>query len=187
MKLKMEIGELRTENGRLSIFCFPFSILILLLLVSSCSLKKKLPSPMAHAADYQWMTAKMSGEITQVSNLSSFTFTGALRMRRDSTVWLSASTMGMEAVRVLLTNDSVFMMNRFEKTYLAEPNSTLVQTMPIPSLQETQTLLLGNGSSDHVEIQWGPYTAKIRYSDIQWDTPTTFPIKINENYERIKL
>jgi hypothetical protein len=38
-----------------------------------------------------------------------------------------------------------------------------------------------------VELQFGPYTAKIRYSDIHWDEPTTFPIKINESYERMKL
>ena len=140
---------------------------------------------MAHVADYQWMTAKMSGELKVESG--EFSFTGNLRMRRDSTIWMSISAfMGMESIRTLITQDSVVLVNRMNQTYLAEPLSTMTQTMQTPSLQETQALLLGDGSADHVEIQWGPYIAKIRYSDIQWDEPTSFPIKINKNYERVR-
>lgn len=166
----------------------------MLLLVASCSFKKKLVSPMAHAVDYEWMTAKMNGELTLTDHHSPLAFTGQLRMRRDSIIWVSATLMGMEAVRVLVTTDSVFMINRLEKTYLAEPFST-VETMCTSSpLVKTETmctsslqaLLLGNGTNDTVVIPWGPYTAKIHYTDIQWDIPTTFPIKINENYERMR-
>ena len=172
---------------------------ILLLLLTSCHARKKLVSPMAHAADYEWMSAKVSGEISLSSQLylpsvgeglrrSALSFTGSLRMRRDSTVWLSASAfMGVENARIRVTNDSVIVLNRVNQTYLAEPVSTVVQTMQAPSLQELQAMLLGDGSSDHVEIQWGGYSAKIKYDDIQWDEPTTFPMKINKKYERVKL
>ena len=154
-------------------------------LVSSCDSKKKLVSPMAHVADYQWMTAKMSGTLNVESGALSFT--GNLRMRRDSTIWISASAfMGMESIRTLVTQDSVILVNRMNQTYLAEPISIMAQTVQAPSLREIQALLLGDGSTDHVEIQWGPYIAKIRYSDIQWDEPTSFPMKINKNYERVK-
>ena len=159
--------------------------MVMLSLLSSCDSTKKVVSPMAHVADYQWMTAKMSGELKVESG--EFPFTGNLRMRRDSTIWISISAfMGMESIRTLITQDSVVLVNRLNQTYLAEPLSTMTQTMQTPSLQETQALLLGDGSADHVEIQWGPYIAKIRYSDIQWDEPTSFPIKINKNYQRIK-
>lgn len=159
--------------------------MVLLSLLSSCDSTKKVVSPMAHVADYQWMTAKMSGELKVESG--EFSFTGNLRMRRDSTIWMSISAfMGMESIRTLITQDSVVLVNRMNQTYLAEPLSTMTQTMQTPSLQETQALLLGDGSADHVEIQWGPYIAKIRYSDIQWDEPTSFPIKINKNYERVR-
>ena len=115
-------------------------------------------------------------------------FTGTLRMRRDSAVWISAAAMlGMESVRTLVTQDSVIMVNRLNQTYLAEPLATVMEIFQTPSLRELQNKLLGNGTDDHVELQWGPYTAKIRYSDIQWDEPTTFPIKINKKYERVKL
>lgn len=170
------------RKTHLSSFTFLLSMVIFLLLVSSCGSKKKLVSPMAHAANYEWMTAKMNGELSVTSQSTPFSFTGQLRMRHDSTIWVSASVMGVEAVRARVTNDSVLMVNRFEKTYLAEP----LETLGTSSLQDFQSLLL-NGVSDTVVIPWGPYTARIRYSDIQWDIPTTFPIKINNHYERMKL
>ena len=140
---------------------------------------------MAHAANYEWMTAKMNGELKAENG--ELSVSGSIRMRRDSTIWISASAfMGMESIRTLITQDSVFVVNRMNQTYLAEPLAAMVETTQVPSLQEIQALLLGNGASDHVEIQWGPYTGKIRYSDIHWDEPTTFPIKINKNYERVK-
>lgn len=156
-----------------------WAALLLLLLGASCTSKKKLVSPAPHA-DYQWMTAKINGEVSIPSDFSTFTFTGTLKMRRDSIVWVSASViMGMESVRALVNQDSVFVINRMNQTYVAEP-------VPI-TLQEIQSLLFGDGTADHVEIQYGPYTAKIRYSDIHWNEPTTFPLKINKKYERMKL
>ena len=161
-------------------------------LLSSCDSTKKVVSPMAHVVDYQWMTAKMSGELGVRSEelgvgSGEWSFTGNLRMRRDSTIWLSVSAfMGMESLRTLITQDSVVLLNRMNQTYLSEPISAVSETYHVASLQEVQALLLGDGSADHVEIQWGPYIAKIRYSDIRWNEPTSFPIKINKNYQRIK-
>ena len=159
---------------------------VILSLMASCTSKKKLVSPMAHVADYEWMSAKMTMDITapgaEFNNVS-----GNLRMRRDSTVWISASAfMGMESLRTLVTQDSVIFINRMNQAYLAEPLSAVASMSQGASLQDIQALLLGDGSSDHVELQWGPYIAKIRYSDIHWDEPVGFPIKINKNYERIK-
>lgn len=157
---------------------------VILLLVASCTSRKKMVS-MSKVADYQWMNAKMTIDVA-VPGMELNNISGMLRMRRDSTVWFSASAaLGVESVRTLITQDSVILINRVNQTYLAEPISA-IKTMPAPSLQEIQTMLLGDGSSDHVEIQFGPYTAKIRYSDIQWDEPVKFPIKINKSYERIK-
>lgn len=184
MKRRTENGELRTENGErrtfhfsFSVFRFPLSVLLIAFLFASCSTRKKLVTPATHA-DYQWMTAKMNGElITENGDIS---FTGSVRMRRDSVVWLSASALlGMENVRTLVTQDSVFLLNRLEQTYLAEP-------LPDITLREIQSKLAGSGTADHVEIQYGSYTAKIKYSEVHWDEPTTFPFKINKNYERIR-
>ena len=185
------------KPSRFSLFTLHFSFftLILLFLLSSCTSKKKLVSPMAHAADYEWMNAKITGEINVASDdtsltspLSPLAFTGSLRMRRDSTVWLSVSAlMGMEGIRALITQDSVFVINRMNQTYFAEPFSAVAQTAHVSSLQEVQAMLLGDGTSEHVAMRFGLYTAKIHYSDIQWNTPIEFPLKINKKYERIKL
>lgn len=159
--------------------------MVMLSLLSSCDSTKKVVSPMAHVADYQWMTAKISGELKVESE--EFSFTGNLRMRRDSTVWMSISAfMGMESIRTLVTQDTVVLVNRMNQTYLEEPFSAVAQMYGVASFQEIQARLLGDGSADHVEIQWGPYIAKIRYTDIHWDEPTSFPIKINKNYERVR-
>lgn len=189
------------NKGRLTIGLVVMAT-VWLLLASSCTAKKKLISPMAHAASYEWMSAKMNGELktenaerktenadsTFRSPFSVLRFTGSLRMRRDSTIWISASAlMGIENVRALITQDSVFLINRMNQTYLAEPFSAMEETMGTPSFQELQSTLLGNGTSEYVEIQYGPYTAKIQYSDIHWDEPTTFPMKINKKYERMVL
>lgn len=113
-------------------------------------------------------------------------------MRRDSTIWISASAMmGMESLRTLITQDSVIVINRLNQTYIAEPFLVALVALPesfhATSLHDCQAVLLGNGASDRVKIQFGPYTAHIHYTDIQWDVPTSFPIKINKKYERIKL
>ena len=158
-----------------------------LLLVASCSPRKKLVKPTPET-DFEWMTAKMTMDVAspgmEMNNVS-----GMLRMRRDSALWISASAMlGMESVRTLITQDSVFLINRFDQTYLIEPYPVAAEKMHLPAtFQEIQALLLGDRSIDHVELQFGPYRAKIKYSDVHWDEPTTFPIKINKNYERVKL
>ena len=183
-------NSLRIVEG----FAVPFSILILLLVLfaASCTCHKKLVKPEDHS-DFQWMTAKMQIEIgtndTLTSHLSPLTLSGAVRIRRDSAIWMSVSALlGMESVRALMTQDSVVVINKMAQTYLFEPISTVAKRIPIPAtIQEAQALLLGDGTSDQVEIRYKSYRAKIRYSDIHWDEPTTFPVKINKNYERMKL
>ena len=161
--------------------------LSILTLAASCTSKKKLVSPLAHASHYEWMSAKMNGELIAENEV--WPFSGILRMRCDSTIWISASAlMGLESVRTLITHDSVIMINRMNQTYLAETLEEACRGVALSpmTVRDFQSMLLGNGTSDHVELQYGPYTAKILYSDIRWDEPTTFPMKINKKYERIK-
>ena len=158
--------------------------LVLLLLGASCSSKKKLVNTQPATVDYEWMTAKATMDLSapgaEFKNVS-----GIVQMRRDSVIWISASAfMGMENVRALVTQDSVVMINRVDQTYFVEPLEEVAAKFQWPAtLREIQAKLLG----EHAELRFGPYTAKIRYSDIHWNEPTTFPIKINKNYERIKL
>ena len=114
---------------------------------------------------------------------------GTLRMRRDSVIWISVSPMmGLEGLRALVTKDSILVVDRVDKTYLYESLDYLVSQWNISQdFEEFQRMLLGEGDMDHVVLHFGIYNAKIKYSDIHWDEPTTFPIKINNKYQRINL
>lgn len=158
---------------------------VILLLVASCTSRKPLVPPVG-PPDYQWMSARMNGKLQMASG--EMNFSGTVRMRRDSVVWMSVTAlMGMESARALITQDSVVFVNRMDQTYLAEPYADVAGRLHLPpTLQETQATLLGNGTDGPVEIQFGPYRARIQYTDVHWDEPTVFPMRINQNYERVR-
>ena len=143
------------------------------------------------------MTANL--DIQAEGNGMSFdNLSGQLRMRNDSIVWLSVTaTMGVEVLRAKVSNDSVWILNRMEKTYLADPLDSLCAKVGMPlSLPLVQTLLLDNNEGvPPVENQMvqlktfvmGNMAAKIRYKNIKLDEKTTFPLKITEKMERMRL
>lgn len=71
---------------------------------------------------------------------------GQLRMKNDSVVWLSvALPVGLEVVRAMITHDSVFVINRTEKTYIKESIKNFKQIpSPITDLKFIQAILVGN-------------------------------------------
>lgn len=69
----------------------------------------------------------------------------ALRLRRDSIIWVSASLVGIEGVRAILTPDSVRVINRLEKTYFTGGYDYLSKLLNVPvSFAQMQALLLGD-------------------------------------------
>jgi len=66
---------------------------------------------------FDWFTAKFSAEYQNKDNKTSFN--GQIRIRKDSMIWLSLTPMlGIEAMRLMITQDSVKMINRLNNTYL---------------------------------------------------------------------
>ena len=172
------------------------ALLALLLAATSCASRKKTVAPTPKQA-FEWMTANL--DIQAEGNGMSFdNLSGQLRMRRDSIVWLSVTaTMGVELLRAKVSNDSVWVLNRMEKTYLAEPLDSLGAKVGMPlSLPLVQTLLLDNNEGvPPVENQMvqlktfvmGNMAAKIRYKNVKLDEKTTFPLKITDKMERMRL
>ena len=172
------------------------ALLALLLAATSCASRKKTVAPTPPQA-FEWMTANL--DIQAEGNGMSFdNLTGQLRMRNDSIVWLSVTaTMGVEVLRAKVSNDSVWVLNRMEKTYLAEPLDSLCAKVGMPlSLPLVQTLLLDNNEGvPPVENQMvqlktfvmGNMAAKIRYKNVKLDEKTTFPLKITDKMERMRL
>ena len=171
-------------------------LLGIVLLASACSARKKMVQPTPQQS-FEWLTAKL--DIQAEANGQSFNdLSGQLRMRKDSIVWLSVTaTMGVEVLRAKVSNDSVWILNRLEKTYLAEPLDTLALQLGMPlSLPWLQNLLLDNNEglvpveNQTVQLKsfaYGSYSAKLKYSNIKLDEKTTFPFKITDKMERFRL
>ena len=175
---------------------FVIGFVAFLLLATSCVSRKKTIQPPQPQA-FEWMTANLSIQ-AEGNGLTFDDLSGQLRMRKDSLVWLSVTaTMGVEALRAKVSNDSIWILNRLEKTYLAEPLDTVSAQLGIPlSLPLVQTLLLDNNEglppveNQTVQLKtfiMGEWSAKIRYNNIKLDQPTAFPLKITDKMERMRL
>ena len=172
------------------------ALLALLLVATSCASRKKTTAP-TPPQSFEWLTANMS--IQAEGNGQSFNdLNGQLRIRHDSLVWLNVTaTMGVEVLRAKVSNDSVWLINRLEKTYLAEPLDTLSTQLGMPlSLPLLQTLLLDNNQgippveNQTVQLKtflMGGLSAKIRYNNVRINEKTTFPLKIKDQMERMRL
>jgi len=172
------------------------AFLVLLLAATSCASRKKTIAP-STPQTFEWLTSNL--DIQAEGNGMAFDdLSGQLRMRNDSLVWLSVTaTMGVEVLRAKVSNDSVWFINRMEKTYLAEPLDTVSAQLGIPlSLPWVQTMLLNNNESippvENQTVQlrtyvMGEWAAKIKYNNIKLNEKTSFPLKITDKMERIHL
>lgn len=94
---------------------------------------------------------------------------GQLRMKKDSIIWTSVSMpMGLEVLRIKVTTDSVYFLNRTEKTYLAENIEVFNDISPmITTIGFIQAVFVGNDinlreSDDYnIQIANGQYNLSI--------------------------
>nr|MBA3970889.1 DUF4292 domain-containing protein [Bacteroidota bacterium] len=89
------------------------------------------------------LNAKFSAE-TEIDS-SSASFTVSLRMKKDSLIWMSISKLGIEGARVLISKDSVKLVNRLKNTFFIGDFayiSKLVNTEL--DFEMLQSLLVGN-------------------------------------------
>ena len=174
--------------------------LLTMLLLTSCASRKKTVAP-APPQSFEWLTANMAIQ-AEINGQSFNDLSGQLRMRKDSLVWVSVTaTMGVEVLRAKISNDSIWILNRLEKTYLAEHVDSLDQQIgPLFGLRLpfAQFVLLDNIEGippvENQTVGWNQYDyytgdvkVKIKYSNIKLDEPTTFPLKITNKMERIQL
>lgn len=65
---------------------------------------------------FDWLTAKVN--IEYIEDDKKTNFQAQIRLRKDSVIWMSFSpALGIEVVRLMITNDSVKFINRLNKTY----------------------------------------------------------------------
>ncbi len=115
---------------------FRFSLFLLPVLFFSCRTSKKttasapalstemtfqqaMDSMLRNVPSFSAITGKGDIEFNSAGNSVSFGF--HLRMQRDSAIWISVSPLlGIEAVRILLTKDSVKALDRLNNIYYSD-------------------------------------------------------------------
>lgn len=138
-------------------------VLAVLVLAYSCASKK------ATVKNDTGITAKGKDLLStyELNNLNFITFSGRakakvqygeetqnvtlnVRMERDKAIWISVTALlGIEAARVLITPDSVKIMNRLQSEYVSKPFSYIYRyTNPGITFRMLQDILMGNISTE---------------------------------------
>lgn len=98
----------------------------------------------ARQFNYTWFHAKC--KIRMTDKESSMDFTATIRAKKDSAIWLTVSPfLGIEVARILFTKDSVFIINRINKSNDRLGYNVMRNYTDIPvSFYTIQDLLCGN-------------------------------------------
>ncbi|MBL7815178.1 MAG: DUF4292 domain-containing protein [Saprospiraceae bacterium] len=97
----------------------------------------------ANAVDFE----RMSGEagIDYKGKPMNIAVSSSVRWRRDSLVWLNVKKMGFNVARVQVTQDSVFVINYLQSSYLIKDIAYAEKNFGVPlSFATMQDILLGN-------------------------------------------
>lgn len=148
-----------------------FSLLAAIPFFNSCSTKKSLTKSTLREFTAAKLIKEVEGNEFVFDNFQAkmnvkietkdrnINVKGQLRMKKDSIIWTSISLpMGMEVIRMKVTPDSVFFLNRTEKTYLCENIEVFNDISPlITTIGFIQSVLVGNDinlrESDDYKIQ----------------------------------
>ncbi|TPE43831.1 DUF4292 domain-containing protein [Pontibacter mangrovi] len=125
-----------------------------LLLLASCK-KETVPTAASAATttvgevkvdnlEFTYLSAK--GQITLNDKNDNLSSGVSIRMRKDSVIWVSVLPgLGIEAARMMLTQDSVYFMNRLKKEYAATDYGFLRNKLQVDlNFEVLQSILLGN-------------------------------------------
>ena len=158
-------------NRKLHILLIFSLLAVMPILSTSCSSKKNLTKTTLreftatklikeveeNQFEFDNFVAKMNMKIeTKDRNIN---VKGQLRMKKDSIIWTSISMpMGLEVVRIKVSSDSVYFLNRTEKTYLCENIEIFNDISPmITTIGFIQSVLVGNDinlrENDNYKVQ----------------------------------
>ncbi|MEN2992030.1 MAG: DUF4292 domain-containing protein [Bacteroidia bacterium] len=127
--------------------------LVSLLLFTACArrarLRAKAPNPeelsLPHLLErLRWQSPSAAFKLSYravYKNGSEQQFSLRLLVRGDSLLWASASAFGLEGLRLLWRRDSVFLLNRLERTAYIGPVDSLRHFLPALSAQDLVALL----------------------------------------------
>jgi hypothetical protein len=136
--------------------------------------------------DFTYTTLSARTKIDFTNAEGSTSFRADLRMKHDSAIWLSIKpALGLEVARVLITADTVKILDRLNKQYIRQPFSYLQQMFDIPVsfelLQQmiTGELLVSNPRDVDAGVDGAFYTLEYQVDSMQhrlWLNPDQFTI-----------
>ncbi len=98
--------------------------------------------------NFEYFSAKSSCTFRDKKNKYSFNLN--IRMKRDKKIWMSASALFFEVARVLITKDSVHIINYYEKSVTSRSISLMHQYLGTKlTLGQIQDVLVGNSILEH--------------------------------------
>ena len=93
--------------------------------------------------DFKWLSGKMATEFVKGEKKKSFKST--FRIRKDSVIWMSITALGIEAARVIITPDSVKLLDKLHKKYFIGDFSYISKLLKTElNFAMLQALLVGN-------------------------------------------
>ena len=100
---------------------------------------------LAHKIDFTTFSAKMDVDYED-GNGKKLSLNAQLRMYKDSVIWASLTAiLGIEGLRAYITKDSVKMLDKQNKVYVARSVAYLTEVSNLPlNLTSLQDLLIGN-------------------------------------------
>ena len=97
----------------------------------------------ANELDVEWLSAK--AKITYKDSEQTRKFNAYIRMRKDSVIWMVVKKINVEAARMLVTKDSIYIINRINKEYYVKGLDFVEERFNFPGqFQALQTAILGN-------------------------------------------
>ncbi len=103
-----------------------------------------LPERLVEDLDFEYLTTRsklsVAGKLQNIDNASV-----SIRIKKDSVIWLSVTTLGLEVVRGLITPEKVQILDKFHKVHLSTTYSALTGKLGFPiDFQRLQSILLGS-------------------------------------------
>lgn len=107
---------------------------------SSKYLLKKMK---AKELSVEWLSAR--AKINYKDEVQTRTFNANIRLRKDSIIWMNVKKLSVEAFRILITQDSIHIIDRLEKKYYVHGLDFVEEKFNFPGqFQALQTAILGN-------------------------------------------
>jgi hypothetical protein len=182
------------------ILLFLSAVLLSSIFFSSCNPQKKIiKAPIKEeGADYlfgklkqnelkfEWFTSKFSANYKNKGESNSFD--GQIRIHRDSVIWMSFTTLlGIEVLRIFITQDSVKFINRLNSTYFTGDynyvNKFLNTNIDFDILQ---SFMIGNDLSFYED---GKFKASLDGGEYKLSTAERMKLKkfVRNSQEQLKV